>query len=434
MGWATIEDAIRALKSGRLIVVVDDPSRENEGDLIGAAGSITSEQIAFMVRHTTGIICAPMTAARAGELSLPHMVAHNRDNHSTAFTVTVDHKDVSTGVSAVDRARTLRALADHSTVGTELRRPGHVFPLIARDGGVLVREGHTEATVDLLRLASLPQVGVIGEIVDDDGTMMADERLEEFAERHGLLMVSIADLVRYQRAQQSTVTASGDAELPTEFGHFHAHAFQSTVDGVEHLALTMGEVAGQSIGRDGILVRVHSECITGDLVGSLRCDCGDQFRRSLQLIAAEGVGVLVYLRGHEGRGIGLGHKLQAYKLQSSGMDTIDANVELGLPIDRRDYAVGAEILECLGVRKMRLITNNPGKFSGILGENIEIVSRVALPVHATPQNLNYLTTKRDRMGHLIDLPKPADEAESRLLREAATASSPSAPGPVVHIA
>ena len=404
MTISTIETALDELRAGRMVVVVDDPGRENEGDLIGCAATITEDQVAFMVRHSTGILCAPMSAARAERLKLPQMVGENTDSHYTAFTVTADHNNTTTGVSAADRALTLRALADPDCHATDLRRPGHVFPLVARAGGVLERAGHTEAAVDLLMLAGLPTIGVIGEIVEDSGAMRAGQSLDDFVDENQLVKITIADLIEYRRARESSVVATGSAELPTEFGPFRAHAYRATDDGTEHLALTVGDLAAYKDNPAGVLVRVHSECLTGDLAGSLRCDCGVQFRESMRRIAAEGVGVLVYLRGHEGRGIGLGHKLRAYTLQENGADTVEANEALGLPVDSRDYRVGAEILVDLGVRRMRLITNNPDKYTGLDGFGLEIAERVQLPVHTTPENVAYLRTKRDRMGHLLDIP------------------------------
>ena len=401
---STIETALTDLRAGRLVVVVDDPDRENEGDLIGCAATITPEQVAFMVRHSTGILCAPMSAARADRLKLPQMVGENTDAHHTAFTITADHVDTTTGVSAADRASTLHALADPDCRAADLRRPGHVFPLVARAGGVLARSGHTEAAVDLLTLAGLPTVGVIGEIVEDSGEMRAGRALDDFVDEHKLTKITITDLIRYRRAREASVMATGGAELPTEFGHFRAHAYRSAHEGTEHLVLSIGDLTVHGTSDSGVLVRVHSECLTGDLAGSLRCDCGVQFRESMRRIAAEGAGVLVYLRGHEGRGIGLGHKLRAYTLQEDGADTVDANVALGLPVDSRDYRVGAEILTDLGVRRMRLITNNPDKYTGLDGYGLEIVERVPLPVHTTPENVADLRTKRDRMGHLLDIP------------------------------
>ncbi|MGY1821004.1 bifunctional 3,4-dihydroxy-2-butanone-4-phosphate synthase/GTP cyclohydrolase II [Geodermatophilus sp. SYSU D00079] len=399
MPAAAVQRAVAALAEGRMVVVVDDADRENEGDLVAAAELVTEEQMAFLVRHSTGIVCAPMPAARADELRLPAMVTDNTDAHGTAFTVTVDSVHTGTGVSAADRTRTFRALADPATGPAELRRPGHVFPLRARAGGVLVRAGHTEATVDLLTMAGLSGVGVIGEITADDGTMRSGADLRAFAEEHDLVVLDIADLVRHRRATEQLVEMVATASMPTEFGTFRAVAYRSVLDGTEHLALVMGDVAAAGQSERGALVRVHSECLTGDILGSLRCDCGAQLEQALAEIAAEGAGAVVYLRGHEGRGIGLGHKIRAYALQEAGLDTVDANTVQGLPVDSRSYGVGAQILGDLGVRRLRLITNNPAKYGGLDGYGLDIVGRVALPVVETPHNVRYLRTKRDRMGH-----------------------------------
>ena len=382
-----------------MVVVVDDEDRENEGDLVVAADLVTDEQMAFLVAHTTGIVCVPLGEDRAGRLELPPMVAHNEDTHGTAFTVSVDHVDTGTGVSAHDRARTARALADPMTTPSGLRRPGHVFPLRARAGGVLVRQGHTEAAVDLLRLAGRPEVAVISEIVDDDGSMRRGESLSNFAAQHDLPLVTIADLVRYRKTAEPTIEPIAESALPTRAGSFRAVAYRSTVDGLEHLALVLGDVAAAGRSKDGVLVRVHSECLTGDVLGSLRCDCGDQLQGALQAIAEVGCGVLVYLRGHEGRGIGLAHKIRSYSLQDDGLDTVDANVAQGLPVDARTYGVGAQILADLGVRRLRLITNNPAKYVGLEGFSITVTGRVGLPTPVTDHNVRYLRTKRDRMGH-----------------------------------
>ena len=390
-----------------MVVVVDDPDRENEGDLIVAAERITAAQMAFLVRHTTGIVCAPMPAERADELRLPLMVSDNTDAHGTAFTVSVDAAGTGTGVSAADRAATVRALADPSTPVASLRRPGHIFPLRAREGGVLVRAGHTEAAVDLTRMAGLSGVAVIGEIVAEDGSMRTGADLRDFAAEHGLPVLAIADLVRHRRATERSVEAVASSTMPTEFGDFRAVAYRSTVDGTEHLALVMGDVATAGHSAAGALVRVHSECLTGDILGSLRCDCGSQLEQALLSIAAEGVGAVVYLRGHEGRGIGLGHKIRAYDLQEQGLDTVEANTAQGLPVDSRAYGVGAQILADLGVARIRLITNNPAKYGGLQGHGIDIVERVAAPTRTTPHNVRYLRTKRERMGHLL----PAAGAE-----------------------
>jgi 3,4-dihydroxy 2-butanone 4-phosphate synthase/GTP cyclohydrolase II len=396
----SVQRAVAALAAGGMIVVVDDEDRENEGDLIVAADAVTPEQVAFVVRHTTGILCVPMTGDRVEALRLPQMVRDNTDSHGTAFTISVDHLSSGTGVSAADRCRTLRALADDGTRVEDFRRPGHVFPLRARDGGVLVRAGHTEAAVDLLGLAGRTQVGVIGEIVAPDGSMSRGDQLRAFAQENALPILAIADLVRYRRATERLVEHIATAALPTEFGDFRAVAYRSTLDGTEHLALVYGDVAAVSRSSAGVLTRVHSECLTGDILGSLRCDCGAQLERAMQAVAEEGCGVLIYLRGHEGRGIGLAHKIRAYALQEEGLDTVDANLALGLPVDSRNYGTGAQILTDLGVSRIRLITNNPAKYKGLAGYGIEITGRVSLPITANPHNVRYLRTKEDRMGHL----------------------------------
>jgi 3,4-dihydroxy 2-butanone 4-phosphate synthase/GTP cyclohydrolase II len=358
--------------------------------------------MAFFLRHGSGIVCAPMSGERATALALPPMVENNTDAHRTAFTVTVDHADVGTGISAADRTRTVLALADPATRPADLRRPGHVFPLRARPGGVLARPGHTEAATDLVSLAGSGGVAVITELVGDDGVPLAGNAVRDFARRHGLPHLDVADLVRHRRRTHRLVHRTGRARLPTDHGLFEASCYRSTLDGVEHVALTTGDLAAANSSPAGVLVRVHSECVTGDLFGSHRCDCGSQLRAALDAIAAEGAGALVYLRGHKGRGIGLGHKLQAYQLQDQGRDTVDANLELGLPVDARDYGAAAAILAELGISRVRLITNNPRKCSDLDG--IELVARVASRPSPTPENLAYLATKRDRMGHLLDLP------------------------------
>jgi 3,4-dihydroxy 2-butanone 4-phosphate synthase / GTP cyclohydrolase II len=395
-----IEEAIAAIGAGEMVVVVDDEDRENEGDLIIAAEHATAEKLAFFVRHTSGLICASITNQRADELDLPLMVARNTESQRTAFTVTVDFRHgTSTGISAGDRALSARALVDPATRPTDLARPGHLHVLRARDGGVLKRAGHTEAAVDLARMAGLEPAGVLCELVTEDGLGMARRpELERFAERHGLLLVTIADLIRYRHRQERLVHRTAEARLPTEWGEFTCYAYESVLDHETHLAFTMGEIAGE----DNVLVRVHSECLTGDVFGSLRCDCGNQLHAAMQKIAKAGVGVVVYLRGHEGRGIGTTHKLRAYKLQDGGFDTVDANVELGLPVDSREYGIGAQILVDLGVTTMRIMTNNPSKLGGLKGFGLEIVERV--PIESVPngENLHYLRTKRERMGHMLD--------------------------------
>ncbi|MDW3217669.1 MAG: bifunctional 3,4-dihydroxy-2-butanone-4-phosphate synthase/GTP cyclohydrolase II [Acidimicrobiales bacterium] len=394
----TIDDAIEAFRRGEFLVVVDDEDRENEGDLIIAADALSEEKMAWMVRHTSGVICAPMTEQHADRLQLPLMVTENTEAHRTAFTVTIDLVvGNSTGISAGDRARTVMALADPDRSPREFSRPGHIFPLRARPGGVLKRAGHTEAAVDLCRLAGRPEVAAICEMTHDDGTMMRLPDCREFADHHGLRLISIADLIRFRRRREKLVEHFAAARVPTSYGDFMAHAYRSLLDDEEHVAYVMGDVEGGS----PPLVRVHSECLTGDILASLRCDCGPQLHKALQTIAEEGRGVLVYLRGHEGRGIGIGHKLRAYALQDDGMDTIEANEAQGLPIDSREYGVGANILADLGVTAMRLMTNNPTKLGGLEGYDLEITERVPIEIDSNPENVRYLQTKRDRMGHTL---------------------------------
>jgi 3,4-dihydroxy 2-butanone 4-phosphate synthase/GTP cyclohydrolase II len=398
--------AIADIAAGRPVVVVDDADRENEGDLIFAAELATPELVAFMMTACRGLLCVPMSAGALDRLRIGQMVEHNTEKMGTAFTVSVDARDgISTGISAADRARTIRLLADPATMPDELVRPGHMFPLQAKAGGVLRRPGHTEAAVDLARLAGLAPVGVICEIVNDDGTMARQPDLEVFAERHGLSMISIAELAGYrrrtepavERVAEPLVERVAEARLPTEHGIFRAVGYRGA-NGEEHLALVFGDLAGGP----PPLVRVHSECLTGDVFGSLRCDCGPQLQAALAEVAAAGRGVVLYLRGHEGRGIGLLHKLRAYRLQDDGADTVDANLELGLPADSRDYGIGASMLADLGVHAVRLLTNNPAKQTGLEAYGLTVSERVPMPVLATTENLAYLTTKRDRMGH--DLP------------------------------
>jgi 3,4-dihydroxy 2-butanone 4-phosphate synthase / GTP cyclohydrolase II len=400
-GLDTIERAVADIAAGKAVVVVDDEDRENEGDLVFAAEKATPELMAFTIKHTSGYVCVPMTSADLDRLELPLMVTTNQERMRTAYTVTVDAREgVTTGISAADRAHTVRVLADPATTPYDLTRPGHVNPLRALEGGVLRRAGHTEAAVDLCRMAGLAPVGVICEIVseqDDHGMARLDE-LKEFAAQHDLAIISIADLIAWRRRTEKQVERVAEAQIPTAHGVFRAVGYQSTLDGTDHVALVQGDIGD---GED-VLVRVHSECLTGDVFGSRRCDCGPQLDAALKAVAEEGRGVVLYVRGHEGRGIGLMHKLQAYSLQDVGSDTVDANLELGLPADARDYGTGAQILVDLGIRSMRLLTNNPTKRAGLEGYGLEIVGRVGLPVHATPENLRYLRTKRDRMGH--DLP------------------------------
>ena len=400
MALSSIEVAIEQLRRGGMIVVVDDEDRENEGDLIMAAEDVTAESMAFFLEHTSGIFCVPLEDTRADELDLPLMVVANTEAQRTAFTVTVDYRHgTTTGISASDRAVTVRALIDPATLPTDLNRPGHIFPLRYRPGGVLKRAGHTEATVDLCRLAGKYPSGVLCEVVTKDKADMARlPELEVFAAEHGLPLVSIADLIRYRRHHEKLVKRIAEASLPTDHGEFQAVVFESVLDGEQHMALVYGDIDGV----DNVLVRVHSECLTGDALGSLRCDCGPQLQSALTKVAAEGAGVVVYLRGHEGRGIGLGHKIRAYALQENGADTVDANLELGLPIDSREYGIGAQILVDLGITSMRLMTNNPTKYGGLEGFGLDIVERVALESRPTSFNIDYLRTKRERMGHLLE--------------------------------
>ncbi|MFF9003490.1 bifunctional 3,4-dihydroxy-2-butanone-4-phosphate synthase/GTP cyclohydrolase II [Streptomyces achromogenes] len=396
-----VERAIADIAAGRPIIVVDDEDRENEGDLVVAAEKVTPEIVAFMMSECRGLICAPMESGELDRLRLPQMVEDNTESMKTAFTVSVDATaahGVSTGISAADRATTLRLLASGTAGHTDFVRPGHVFPLRARAGGVLARNGHTEAAVDLARLAGLRPAGAIVEIAGEDGRMLRLPELIPFARKHGLTIISIEDLIAYRRSSEPTVRREAATRLPTRHGTFTAYGYRSTVDGVEHVALVHGDLGD---GRD-VLVRVHSECLTGDVFGSLRCDCGPQLDTALGRIQEEGRGVVVYLRGHEGRGIGLLSKLRAYELQEQGHDTLDANLELGLPADARDYGAGARILADLGVREVRLMTNNPDKTDALRRHGIEVTGREPMPVQAGEHNLRYLRTKRDRMGH--DLP------------------------------
>ncbi|MEC9033786.1 MAG: bifunctional 3,4-dihydroxy-2-butanone-4-phosphate synthase/GTP cyclohydrolase II [Actinomycetota bacterium] len=407
MPLATIEEAIEAYARGEFLVVVDDEDRENEGDLIIAADAMTMEKMNFMIRYTSGVICAPMSDERADQLDLSLMVVENTESMKTAFTVSVDLiGDTTTGISAADRSATVKALADLDRIGTDFARPGHIFPLRARKGGVLKRAGHTEAAVDLCAMAGRPPVGVLSEIVNEDGTMARVPELEKFAEEHNLLFITIADLIRYRRRNEKLVEHFAEARIPTKHGEFAAHAYRSVLDEIEHVAYVLGDIENV----EEPLVRVHSECLTGDLLGSIRCDCGSQLDSALEIIGEEGSGVIVYLRGHEGRGIGIGHKLRAYKLQDDGLDTVDANLQQGLPIDSREYGVGAQILADLGISKMRLMTNNPVKYGGLEGYGLDIVGRIPLRIDPNDENIRYLQTKKERLGH--DLSESNEETES----------------------
>jgi 3,4-dihydroxy 2-butanone 4-phosphate synthase/GTP cyclohydrolase II len=411
----TIESAIAAIKDGRPVLVIDDEDRENEGDLIFASELATPELVAFMVRYTSGYICVAVTEADADRLDLPPMFRVNQDRRGTAYTVTVDAREgVTTGISAADRAHTIRMLADAGTNSADLARPGHIVPLRAKDGGVLRRPGHTEAAVDLAVLAGLRPSGTLCEVVSEkDPTGMArGEELRVFADEHDLCLISIADLIAYRKRFDKLVERVAEATVPLAPGTFTAVGYRSSYDQREHVAFVYGDINspdGAGPGED-VLVRVHSECLTGDVFGSLRCDCGPQLHAALAAVAQEGRGIVLYIRGHEGRGIGLLHKLQAYQLQDAGVDTVDANLDLGLPADARDYGTGAQILVDLGVHTMRLLTNNPAKRAGLEGYGLSVTGRVPLPSHVTAENLGYLRTKRDRMGHLLDIIEPETEA------------------------
>lgn len=391
-----IEDAIAALAAGKAIVVVDDEGRENEGDLIFAASKATPELTAMMIRFTSGYICVGMEGPMLDRLHLPPMTLVNEDRKGTAYSISVDARDVeSTGISAVDRAHTIRVLADSASDPHDLTRPGHVMPLRAVPGGVLRRPGHTEASVDLARLAGLSPAGALCELVNDDGTMMRAPQCRAFCDEHGLLLISIADLIDYRRRNERQIERLATTKLPTSAGEFTAVGYRSTVDHSEYLALVVGDIGDG----DDVLVRVHSECLTGDVFGSLRCDCGPQLHAALREVSELGRGIVLYVKGHEGRGIGLMHKLMAYGLQDEGRDTVEANLELGLPEDARDYGTGAQVLFDMGVRSMRLLTNNPAKLAGLQGYGLRIVERVPLVVQPNNHNANYLQTKADRMGH-----------------------------------
>ncbi|MHB1007652.1 MAG: bifunctional 3,4-dihydroxy-2-butanone-4-phosphate synthase/GTP cyclohydrolase II [Propionibacteriaceae bacterium] len=406
----TVERAISEIAAGRAVVVVDDADRENEGDIIFAASMATPELMAFTIRHSSGVVCVPMSGDRLNALDIALMTPDNSDPMRTAFTVTVDARDgVTTGISAADRAHTVRLLADPDAQPTDLTRPGHVFPLRYRDGGVLVRRGHTEAAVDLARLAGLPPVGVLVELVNDDGSMKRGQQLRDFADEHGLALISIEALVVHRHRHERLIERVAQTRLPTRHGTLTAYGYRSTVDDAEHVALVCGELAGG----DPLLTRIHSECLTGDVFGSRRCDCGPQLEEALERIVAEGRGVLVYLRGHEGRGIGLAAKLRAYELQDAGRDTVDANLDQGLPADARHYGSAAQILRDLGVGSVRLLTNNPGKTAALETFGVHVAEQVPLVIRPNDHNIAYLATKRDRMGH--DLPGPWEHVQGRSL-------------------
>ncbi len=400
-----IEDAVEAIRAGRAVVVVDDPGRENEGDLIFAASLATPELTGFMIRYTSGYICVGMTGPDLDRLGLPPMTAVNEDARGTAYAVSVDARDVeATGISARDRSHTIKVLADPGTQPYDLARPGHVMPLRAVEGGVLRRAGHTEASVDLARMAGLAPAGALCELVNDDGSMMRAPECRAFADQHGLVMIAIRDLIAHRARREKHVERVAEAKLPTEYGEFRVIGFRNRLDGVEHIALVRGDIGNG----EEVLTRVHSECLTGDVLGSMRCDCGPQLHAAMAAVGREGRGVVLYLRGHEGRGIGLLHKLRAYQLQDSGRDTVDANLDLGLPMDARDYGMGAQILADLGIHSMRLLSNNPAKRAGLEGYGLQISERVPLVIEPNEHNIGYLQTKAARMGHELHM---ANESE-----------------------
>lgn len=397
MEFSTIEEGIEEIRKGHMVVVVDDEDRENEGDVIIAAEHVTPEAINFMATYAKGLICTPMEGERLDALHIPQMVANNTDHHETAFTVSVDAYDTETGISAYERCRTVKRLIDPNAKASDFRRPGHVFPLRTVPGGVLRRAGHTEATTDLARLAGLYPAGLCCEIMEDDGHMMRTPRLMAFAEKHGLRILTVRALIEYRKNTETFIKRVTEVDFPSKYGHFRIKAYESTLDGKCHLAIVKGEVTG----KENVLVRVHSECLTGDALGSMRCDCGEQLATALRRIEKEGCGVVLYMR-QEGRGIGLANKMRAYALQDQGKDTVEANVLLGFAPDLRDYGIGAQILSDLGLTTIRLLTNNPAKRAGLEEHGLHIVERMPLEMHANPFNRRYLTVKKRKMGHLLE--------------------------------